>query len=692
MGQPECEKRPGDPARRACGRQTPDHAPVCPVNAAEARAEELAQANADLQLRLRQEQRAEQALRESETRYRELADLLPLVVLETDENGTLTFFNRKGLELTGYDQHEVESGLDAFQLIAAGDRERAKDNFLRMLGGDESTGTEYTALRKDGTTRPILLYSSVIVRNGRPAGLRAVATDITEQKEAAEALRTSEERHRTLVESARDAIYTVSPEGVITSLNPAFETITGWPRSEWMGRPFAPIVHPDDLPSLLEGLKRTARGETTPLREARVLAKSGSYVHMEFIGTALFRNGDLVGYMGIGRDITERREAEEKMERLYEEEKELRRRVEDEMKRRVDLTRALAHELKTPLTSVLASSDLLASELDEGPLQGLARNIRQGALNLNARIDELLDLARGEVGLLELKVESTDISALLREIADSMAPLALQRGQSLVVSLPLSLPRVRADATRVQQIVTNLLNNALKFTHAGGTVSLGAKSRGSAVVVEVRDTGRGIPKEQQGLLFEPYRRLQNGSSTGLGLGLALCKTLVELHGGRIWVRSAPGKGATFGFSLPAETPDRQQAGTQNNGKRWQVLMIEDDEEITEFVSVAFRMRWPEAGLISTASGQQGVRLAAKKKPDLVILDLGLPDMDGFDVLQEIRRQSSVPVVIVSVRGEAADLQKGFELGANDYVVKPFKQAHLLDCLKVQISEHADRLV
>jgi PAS domain S-box-containing protein len=157
---------------------------------------------------------------------------------------------------------------------------------------------------------PILLYSSVIVRDGKPRGLRAIALDITAEKESEKALRTSEERHRTVVEDALDAIYTVSPEGRITSLNPAFEIITGWSPSEWIGKPFAPLVHPDDLQKMQDAVKRSVQGDADRVRQARVLSKSGEYVEMEFAGVPLFQNGDLVGYLGIGRDVTDRNRAE----------------------------------------------------------------------------------------------------------------------------------------------------------------------------------------------------------------------------------------------------------------------------------------------------------------------------------------------------------------------------------------------
>jgi two-component system response regulator VicR len=305
-------------------------------------------------------------------------------------------------------------------------------------------------------------------------------------------------------------------------------------------------------------------------------------------------------------------------------------------------------------------------------------------LNLDSRINELLDLVRGEVGMLELKLERVDLSRMLRNIADSMRPVALKRGQSLDLALPPALPMVQADPVRLQQIVTNLLDNAFKFTPPDGNIRLGARKKDNDVVIEVRDTGRGMSKDEQQRLFQSHQLPRGESSEGLGLGLALCKMLVELHGGKIWVKSSVGRGSTFGFSLPLGSAEREEIEPEEPAKLWKVLIVEDDDAIVNFVRLVFKMRWPEAELLSARLGEEGLDLIESAKPDLVILDLGLPDIDGFEVLRQIRLFSSVPVVILTVSGEEADMVKGLELGADDYIVKPFRQMEFLARLKSQL--------
>ena len=207
---------------------------------------------------------------------------------------------------------------------------------------------------------------------------------------------------------------------------------------------------------------------------------------------------------------------------------------------------------KTPLTPVLLSSQELVAMLKDETSLRLAKNISLGASNLSSRIDELLDLAKGEIGILKLKREYIDVLKLLQEVVEEVSPVSRSRGQKLIWEPPAVLPVVWADKVRVLQIVLNLLNNAFKFTPRQGQITIRAKGEEGNLVIEVSDNGPGIKEEDQKRLFNPYHRLEGDRErlSGLGLGLALCKTLVELHGGQIWLKSSPGKGSTFGFSLP----------------------------------------------------------------------------------------------------------------------------------------------
>lgn len=250
--------------------------------------------------------------------------------------------------------------------------------------------------------------------------------------------------------------------------------------------------------------------------------------------------------------IIEHRLAENNLQSLYEQEKKLRQRLQAEMQGRIDFTRNLIHELKTPLTSLVATSQLLFEEERNKRLGKLAGYVLEGANSLNNRIDELHDVVKGEIGKLELELKPLDLKQLLLSLVEETRALARQHGVSLTLKLADFLPEVYADAVRVRQILLNLLNNAFKYAAEGGKVTIKATAKSTAVTIEVQDWGPGIAEYEQQHLFEPgYQMAYHGKrSGGLGIGLALCKLLTELHGGKIWVRSRPGKGSSFFLTLP----------------------------------------------------------------------------------------------------------------------------------------------
>jgi signal transduction histidine kinase/ligand-binding sensor domain-containing protein len=226
--------------------------------------------------------------------------------------------------------------------------------------------------------------------------------------------------------------------------------------------------------------------------------------------------------------------------------------LEKELDSRVEFIRALIHELKTPLTPILGASEALLSQMGEGINKGMANNIYIGAVRLNQRINELIDLAKGEKEMLKINPSITDISSLLKGVANYVLPQITKRNMKLEVEIPDSLPSVVVDEERIQQVVINLIDNAIKFSDDGGIITLKAREEENNIVVDVKDTGPGIAKSLQERLFQPYHRIESDREhlSGLGLGLSLCRVLVELHGGKIWVSSHQGKGCVFTFTIP----------------------------------------------------------------------------------------------------------------------------------------------
>ncbi len=251
--------------------------------------------------------------------------------------------------------------------------------------------------------------------------------------------------------------------------------------------------------------------------------------------------------------IIESKIAEDNLQTTYAREKRLHKQLQSEMQSRIEFTRLLVHELKTPLTSLLATSQLLVEENRNSRLEKLSRYVWEGASSLNLRIDELHDLIRGETGKLKIEPESINLNQLLLSIIEETAVLAQHYGVSINFNISEDLPPVFADTERVRQIMLNLINNAYKYAAEGKKIDISAtRDSDSIVVIGVQDYGPGIPKEKQHYLFKPGYQLSGQSEQmgGLGIGLTLCKILVELHGGKIWLESKPGAGSTFYFTLP----------------------------------------------------------------------------------------------------------------------------------------------
>lgn len=345
----------------------------------------------------------------------------------------------------------------------------------------------------------------------------------------------------------------VVQDGRFVFANKQFQNLLGIDMEELTGSYSLDHVHPEDKEFVREKAIGMLRGELAQPYLYRVISRDKRIRWLQE-GVVSVNYQGRRAVLGHSVDVTDRIKAEAELRRHYEREKRLRRKLESEVSKRIEFTRALVHELKTPLTPILFSSELLVDELKEEPWKSVAQNIHRGAANLNNRIDELLDLARVEIGSLKLNPTRVNPGLLIRNVASSMASMFDRYHQRLLVNLNEKLPPMRADGERLQQVIMNLLVNASKFTPEGGTITISARIAGNSLVVSIKDTGVGISAGEQKKIFEPYERrhTERERPGGLGLGLWLCKRLVELHGGRIWVESQAGKGSTFTFTIPVE--------------------------------------------------------------------------------------------------------------------------------------------
>ena len=535
----------------------------------------------------------EEALKESEERYRLLFNKMvgssSLCEVVYDETGKVTDY----VFLEVNPSWEKTTGLKANDVIGKTGRQV-------LLGLDSSVIEMFGKVALTG--EPLYLrdfYSPILDRHWeqtvyspRKGQFAVTSTDITERKRVEKALQESEEFSSGLLHNSPNPIFVVNPDTSIRYINQAMEDLTGFTAAEIIGiKPPYPwwTLPPEKGIELLKDGTRKGRNRDEKLFQK----KNGQRFWVEINALPVTQAGKLRHYLINWVDITERKQTEkelreyrghleelvekrtaeltevnnkleqeitkrkrieEERERIYKQERNLRRELEVQMKQRIDFTRAVVHELKTPLTALLAASDLLVADIKEEPYVTLVSNIQRGTLNLDARINELLDLARCEMGMLQIKYRPVDLLQLLQEVADYVTPEATKKHQFFILDFPPSLPIVQADQERLRQVVLNLLDNAFKFTPEEGRITLMAEQEGGKLVVKIQDTGRGIAKEKQKRLFKPYHRLESDREqfSGLGLGLALCKNLVELHRGQIWVESHEGNGSTFSFFLPIE--------------------------------------------------------------------------------------------------------------------------------------------
>jgi PAS domain S-box-containing protein len=494
------------------------------------------------------------------------------------------------------------------------------------------------------------------------------------------------ERFQLLVEGVRDyAILMLDPDGLIVSWNSGAERIKGYSESEVLGRHFSLFYTPDAIerghPQMeLEVAADVGRYEEEGWR----VRKDGTRFWANVLLTALLdEHGVLRGFAKVTRDLTDQR-------RIQEAERVARELAESASRAKTEFLSRMSHELRTPLNAVLGFAQLLALDSLRPEQREAVHQIERGGELLLALIEEVLDISRIEADQLPVSVEPVHVGTLMTECVQLITPLATERAIRIVPP-----PRahhdvyVLADIQRLKQVLLNVLSNAVKYNHPGGTVWLKVGSEAGRVVISVGDSGRGINPAAIDRLFTPFERLgaERGDVSGTGLGLALSKRLVELMGGTIAAESELGRGSVFHISLAGaeapsgddDVPDVADAPEITAT----VLYIEDNLANLRLVE-RILMRVGNIEVLSAMQGNIGLELAQTHRPDLILLDLHLPDMSGEDVaaaLMEADATREIPIVILSGAAHASQRQRLLDRGVLAYLTKPFKVAEMIDVVE-----------
>jgi len=490
--------------------------------------------------------RAEEALRESREKYKELVDFLPQTVFEIDETGNFVFANRHGLETSGNTQQDIDKGLNALQLFIPEDRNRVRENMRRILAGERLGGTEYTAMRKDGSTFPALVYSVPITRGGKPAGLRGLVIDITERERAEEALRESEERYRTLFDSSLDGIAFHNMEGRILDANQAYLDMLGYTMGEIKKLTYLQLTPKKwyKTEARIVEDEITERGYSDEY-EKEYIRKDGTVFPVS-LRRWLIRDekGKPVGIWGITRDITEHKQLQDEKA-----EWERKAHVASRLASIGQMAAGVAHEINNPLTAVIGYARLLQTKKDiPGDIRQDIDIIHEEAQRVANIVRKLLAFARQQKPERKLVNINDTISTTLDLRAYSLKTNNIEVTTQLDPDLPMTL----ADASQLQQVFLNIILNAeteMKLAHGKGKFLVKTAQVNNNIRISFEDNGPGIAEENLDRIFEPFFTTREVGQ-GTGLGLSLCHGIVAEHGGRIYAQSKLGKGATFVVELP----------------------------------------------------------------------------------------------------------------------------------------------
>jgi PAS domain S-box-containing protein len=634
----------------------------------------------------------------SDQHFRALIEsLTDYAVFGVDLTGVISSWNPGVRAVMGYEADEF-IGLPFAAIFTPEDVAlgRAREEFERARDTGRSDDKRFH-VRKDGSRFPADgVLTALRDTAGRVTVLFKVMHDTSAQQRTWAALHESEERYRLLLENIHDhAIFLLDEHGHVASWTLEAERMTGYQAEEILGQHFRVFFSPEDQRrGVPEQELRTAAVAGRAEGEGWRLRKDGSrFWGDEIVAPIHHDSGELRGFAKIVRDLTERQRALAEQEALYTQAREANR-LKDEF------LGVVSHELRTPLNAILGWAHLLEMkglELDETQRRHAIRTIARNAQVQVQLVDDLLDVSRIISGRMRLQIQPTGLAEPLQAAVEAVKPAATAKLVEVRLHIDPPSAMIAADPDRLQQIVWNLLSNAIKFTSAGGQVHVRARHDGQTTMITVADTGIGIPADVVPIVFERFR--QGDSSTtrrhgGVGLGLAIVRHLVELHGGSVRAASeGPGKGATFTVHLPAVSLTHGTTATLEERPpspdavehlpslaNIRVVVVDDDPDTREVLKTVLSQ--VGALVVAADSASEALAQIAAAPPDVIIADIGMPDEDGYSFIQKVRHSSpklggAAPAIALTAFARREDRERALAAGYQRHLSKPLNPSTLV---------------
>ncbi len=484
---------------------------------------------------------SEQALHDSKLTLKELIELLPQNVFETDLNGILTFGNLAGFEMFGYKPEDISKGLSIFDMIIPEDIQRAKESIQKVFKGETRTSNEYTAVKSDGTRFPVMIFSNPIIREGKPIGIRGILIDITERKKAEEQIR----KLSTAVEQSASSIIITDIDGRIEYVNPKFTEVTGYSLTEVKGKNPKILSSGEKPKSDYKELWDSILCGKEWKGEFHNKKKNGElYWESASISPIKDASGNITHFIALKEDITSQKMLSRELIAAKE-------RAEESDRLKSEFLAQMSHEIRTPLNIILSYSSLLKEEAEEltgERYDSMFSSIDSAGKRLLRTINSILNMSSLQSGNLKINFSRVDAGELIKNLLIEFSNTAVQKGIKIFYNSITEKTSVLTDEYVLSEILQNLIDNAIKYTEKGEVEIKLYPNDLDGLNIDVRDTGIGISQNYIPKLFHPFTQEEGGYTRkyeGNGLGLALVKNYVDLIGAEINVQSQKGEGTTF---------------------------------------------------------------------------------------------------------------------------------------------------